>query len=89
MENQIQPGRNSPASAQTKPSPAQNRSNRAETSLNSTQTNPAWQQLIRHVAAMITVVVVAPSGLRKFLPRWTPFGHFSLPTTSRINKFLS
>ena len=49
----------------------------------------AWQQLIRHVADMITVAVVAPSGLRKFLPRWTPFGHFSLPLTSRINKFLS
>ena len=47
-----------------------------------------WQQLIRHVADMITVAVVAPSGLRKFLPRWTPFGHFSMPLTSRINKFL-
>ena len=32
----------------------------------------AWQQLIRHVAAMITVVVVAPSRLRKFLPGWKP-----------------
>ena len=48
-----------------------------------------WQLLIRQLAAMITVVAVLPSALRKFLSRWTPFSHFSLSSTSRINKFLS
>ena len=39
--------------------------------------------------AVSCLAEVAPSGLRKILPCWTPFGHFSLPPTSRFKLFLS
>ena len=41
------------------------------------------------VVVVSCLVVVVPSRLRKLLPRWTPSGNFLLPSTSRINKFLS